>query len=369
VDLDADGELEVVVGNAAYNRDGSTKWANGLSDGVPAVADMDLDGEPEIVVVGQNMVWTLETDGSPTGWSDSFPNTNYLGPPAIDDLDGDGDPEFVVVGSGEMRAYHWDGTILWTQQVQDWSGAAGPVLFDFEMDGYPEVVYADETTVRIFNGLDGSIKLISDEHSSPTGFETPVVADVDADGQVEIVMLHGTGSVGISVYGDANESWPAGRQVWNQHAYSITNVEPEGGIPADQIANWTRYNNFRSGDAGLPPSEWEDLEPEVVEVCTNGCPGTLAMSMRILNRGTEDVTGDFTVAVRAGQDGPVIGTTVYTGTITSGMSSEGVFIEVDLKELDGKKPVVVLDRGAGAMALLAECDIGNNWTHLGEECP
>ena len=367
-DLDGDGQLEAVVGNAAYRRDGTAVWANGGADGIPAIADMDLDGEPEIVVIGENRVWTLETDGTPTGWSASFSNTNYLGPPAIDDLDGDGVPEFVIVGSGEMRAYEWDGTLLWSQVVQDQSGAAGPVLFDFEMDGYPEVVYADESTVRVFNGLDGSIKLQSDDHSSATGFETPIVADVDGDGEVEILMLHGSGSYGLSVYGDADHSWPAGRQIWNQHAYSITNVSDDGSIPTSQQPNWESYNNFRSGDAGQPPSEWEDLQPEIVEVCVKECPDTLSLSVRVWNRGTTTVDAGAMVVVRAGSGGPIVAAESVNTVIDSGTSSAGVILEVAIADLGGAEPWVGLDDSAGPMQFMAECDTSNNDLYLSESC-
>ena len=368
VDMDGDGELEVVVGNAAYRKDGTALWYNGGADGIPAVADMDLDGEPEVIVIGGNQVWTLESDGTPTGWSASFTNTNYLGPPAIDDLDGDGTPEFVVVGSNQMRAYEWDGTLLWTQSVNDASGAAGPVLFDFEGDGYPEVVYADESTVRIFNGLDGSIKLQSNNHSSYTGFETPVVADVDADGQAEIVMLHGQGSYGLSVYGDADESWLPGRQVWNQHGYSITNVDDDGGIPLAQEANWSQYNNFRSGDAGLPPAEWEDLQPEIVEVCVEECPDVLELSVRVWNRGTGDVQPGISVVVRAGANGPIVATQNINTVIASGMSSEGVILRVNMADLAGEEPTVDFDTTVGALLFMSECDINNNDLLSSQSC-
>ena len=368
VDLDRDGRLEVVVGNAAYNIDGSTKWTNGGLDGVPAIADMDLDGFPEIVVVGGNRVWTLETDGTPTGWSASFAGTNYLGPPAIDDLDGDGDPEFVVVGSSEMRAYHWDGSLLWTRAVTDASGAAGPILFDFELDGYPEVVYADEATVRIFNGLDGSIKLESRNHSSYTGFETPVVADVDGDGEVEIAMLHGNGTYGLSVYGDADHSWPEGRPVWNQHAFSITNVEDDAGIPAYPTPNWTRYNNFRSADAGLPPSEWEDLRPEVVEVCTDDCPAQLQLSVRVHNQGTQEAPAGVGVVVRAGVSGPVVARATVPDPIASGRTSEGLLLTVAVSDLAGATPTVLLDADAAPVSELSDCDRDNDLDALPDDC-
>ena len=367
-DLNGDGELEVVVGNAAYRRDGSALWYNGGSDGIPAVADMDLDGEPEIIVIGGNRVWTMEADGTATGWSDSFSNTNYLGPPAIDDLDGDGVPEFVIVGSGEMRAYEWDGSRLWTQMVDDSSGAAGPILFDFEGDGYPEVVYADESTVRVFNGLDGSIKLQSNNHSSATGFETPIVADVDADGQAEIIMLHGSGSFGLTVYGDLDQSWLPGRQVWNQHAYTITNVDDDGGIPLAQQANWEHYNNFRSGDGGLPPSEWDDLQPEIVEICVEECPEVMELSVRVWNRGTGSIAPGVTVVVRAGYGGPIVAAEVVTSAINTGMSSRGVILRVNMADLGGADPIVDLDSTSGPMQFMAECDEDNNDLFASKAC-
>ncbi|MEQ1567947.1 MAG: VCBS repeat-containing protein, partial [Myxococcota bacterium] len=358
-DLDGDGLQEVVTGNAAYNRDGSLKYSNTLPDGCPAIADFDLDGAPEVVMVSGSTVRTLESDLTPTGWSGSFPG-NYLGPPAVDDLDGDGAPEFVVVGSNEMRAYRWDGSLLWSKPVQDASGAAGPILFDFEMDGYPEVVYADEEWVRVFNGLDGSVKLESPDHASATGFETPMVADVDNDGHVEIAMLHGWGPSGLTVFGDASNSWPAGRQVWNQHAYSITNVSDDLGIPPVPAQNWMDYNNFRSGDAGLPPSTWNDALAEVVDVCLDECPDRLYLLVRVGNLGTEEIAAGIGVVVRAGEGGPIVASAVVPTPIASGWTSDGITVEVASADLGGAEPWVEVDRDGADLGWLAECDEDND---------
>ncbi|MFK7930790.1 MAG: FG-GAP repeat domain-containing protein [Myxococcota bacterium] len=371
VDLDGDGELEVVVGNAAYRKDGSTKYSNSLSDGCVAVADMDLDGEPEVIIVSGNRVYTAESDMSLTGWSATFAS-NYIGPPAIDDLDGDGYPEFVVQAQNTMRAYRWDGSILWTASVNDYSGAAGVILFDFELDGYPEVIYADETHVRVFNGRDGTIKLSSSEHASYTGFETPVVADVDGDSEVEIVMLHGHAvsgmPYGISVYGDADHSWPQGRSVWNQHAYSITNVNDDLSIPSAQPANWDEFNNFRSADGGLPPSTWNDLQAEVVEVCTDECPKRLLLQIRVRNAGTQDITGTIPIVVRAGEQGPIIARTAAPGGVVSGRSTDGIEIEVNPADLGGAVPWVEVDINNADASTITECDEDNNRQLLSETC-
>ncbi|MDP2314786.1 MAG: VCBS repeat-containing protein [Pseudomonadota bacterium] len=368
VDIDGDGNLEVVVGNAIYDMRGRARYTNGLDDGTVAVADFDLDGEPEFAVNSGNKVYTLETDLTPTGWTDTFNATNYVGPIAADDLDGDGTPEFIAVGSGEMRAYHWNGTRLWTVRVQDQSGAAGPILFDFEQDGYPEVVLADEEYVRVFNGLDGSIKLESGDHSSATLFETPAVADVDNDGQVEIIMTHGAGRFGVTVYGDAAGSWPAGRALWNQHAYSITNVDDDGGIPVTQTPNWSQYNNFRSGNAGLPPSTWNDVQPEVVEVCVDECPDRLYILVRVWNQGTEEVPAGVGLVVRAGEDGPVVATATTPAAIASGYSSEGITLEVVGADLGGARPFVDVDRDGALNSAITECVEDNNAMVVTELC-
>lgn len=369
VDLNGDGLLEVVTGNAAYNIDGTILYQNNGDDGCPAVADMDGDGEPEVVMVTGNRVYTLESDLSLTGWSDSFPNTNYIGPPAIDDLDGDGEPDFVVEGSGEMRAYHWNGRRIWTQQVQDQSGAAGPILFDFEQDGYPEVVYADEEWVRVFDGRTGAVKMVSGDHESYTGFETPIVADVDNDGHVEIVMLHGQSVKGITVYSDQNNSWPPGRQIWNQHAYSITNVNPDGSIPRNQQPNWATYNNYRSGDAGAAPSTWEDVSAELVDVCVKECPDTLELVARVWNQGTEEVPAGLSVAVRAGAGGAVVATATIPDAIPSGRSSAGVTLVVATADLGRQDPWLEVDTDGGGFGQIQECDESNNGVTVTDTCP
>jgi hypothetical protein len=368
VDLDGDGLLEVVTGNAAYRIDGSVLYSNSLPDGCPAVADFDLDGEPEIVMVSGATVYTLESDLTPTGWSATFAGTNYLGPPAADDLDGDGQPEFVVVGASEMRAYHWDGTLLWTAPVQDQTGAAGPVLFDFEGDGYPEVVYADEQWVRMLNGLDGTIKLLSDDHASYTGFETPIVADVDNDGEVEIAMLHGLGADGLTIFGDASHSWPPGRQVWNQHAYSLTNVNDDLSIPASQAPNWATYNNFRSGDSGRPPSTWDDAQAEIVDECLDECPSKLWLLVRVLNAGSYEIPAGLGVVVRAGPGGPIVASATVPSAIPAEWSSEGVSIEVDVASLGGAEPYVEVDRDGSGGQALTECDEVNNGATPVDSC-
>ena len=367
IDLDGDGLLELVTGNAAYNVDGSVKWYNGTNDGIVAVADFDGDGSGEIVKTSGARVTGMDTDGTVL-WEVGYENGSYLaiGAPAVDDLDGDGIPDIVFAAQNQLIAMNWGGGVKWTQTIADNSGAAGPSLFDFEMDGYPEVLYADETTIRFFNGLDGSTKFSSTEHGSVTILETPVVADVDNDEEVEIVVAHcsfgsGSGRAGVTVFGDANNTWPPGRKVWNQHAYNITNVGDLAGIPTATPPNWPEYNSFRSGDVGLPPSEYLDLVGQVLDVCEDECDqGLVYVAARVGNAGNIEAPSGIEVALRAGAGGPIIATATLNDPIPSGTTGEMVVFEVAAADIAGTDPVVVANMDASGVSAIYECDSTNN---------
>jgi hypothetical protein len=117
---------------------------------------------------------------------------------------------------------------------------------------------------------------------SRTAIENPVIADVDNDGNAEIVfvsnnsfeqcdegttgmnwtpsdtLLQGSGTIakdqlpaGITVLGDPTDTWVSARRVWNQHAYHVTNVLESGAVPLHEPESWKPlngrlYNTYRS---------------------------------------------------------------------------------------------------------------------------
>lgn len=360
IDLDGDGKMELVTGNAAYNPDGSTKWENAGLDGLVAVADFDGDGEGEIVKTSGVYVTGMETDGTEV-WGPIQMGSGNLGAPAIDDLDGDGTPEFVFAATNSLVAMKWGGTDFWRARISDTSGAAGPVLFDFELDGYPEVLFADETSIKFFSGLDGSTKFSNTEHGSYTILETPVVADVDNDDQVEIVLGHCSWNKSFSVYGDADESWPPGRKTWNQHAYTITNVGDLGEIPASTAPNWPEYNSFRSGDVGRPPGEWYDLQAEVFDACDKQCDDNKAyVGAWVMNAGNLTAPAGVPVSITAGPNGAIVGTQWTTAEIPPGEVGEALIFEIAADALNGKVPVAWADRDETGAGVVFECNEDNN---------
>ena len=374
VDLDADGVMEVVTGNAAYDLDGTAIWQNGGLDGFVAVADFDLDGAGEIFKTSGSYISGLESDGT-VAWDGPGMYGGNLGPPAIDDLDGDGPPELVFAAQSNLIAMRWGGEVMWMAPITDGSGAAGPVLFDFEKDGYPEVLFADEQAIRFFSGLDGSPKYLSMGHSSVTIMETPIVADVDGDNHVEIVLGHGGGDANIgaiTVYGDADNTWPPGRKIWNQHTYSITNVSDLGRIPNQYKANWIPgFNSFRSGDAGQPPGEYADLQVEILGVCEDLCEdGQFFMAARPRNAGTVEAPAGLPVTVRAGEGGPIVVTLDTTQPIPPGKTGEVLYFMFAANKLAQSQPVITVDDTGVGEGELFECNEQNNtavWPDL--VCP
>ncbi len=335
--LNHDGIQEVVVGNALYDIDGNDLWYNGETDGSPGVADFNLDGEPEIVVVSHSAV-RLQSALGVVLWSVVNP-AEWGGPPTIADFDGDGEPEIGVAGQTGYIVFDGDGSILWQNATLDIVGNTGASVYDFEGDGIADVVYADQDNLYVFSGLDGTVKLLYEPHSSGTLIEYPLVVDVDNDGQVEIVVVHNNdyfpGDIGITVLGDIDESWRPGRKIWNQHAYSITNVNDDGTIPAPPEPSWLSHNTFRSGDLSEPDGlAAPDLVMLSPESCVNECSGA----------------NHVTVWVQLGNAG--------AAPLTAGAKIEVYGIENGVESLRQEVPVdIVLQPGEYADALPIEVDV------------
>jgi hypothetical protein len=302
-DIDRDGVLEVVTGNASYGPNGEAEWTQPYADAFVAVGNFDEDPTAEIAVSGEGSVGLLEHDGEVI-WHHQNIMGSTSGPPTIGDFDNDGEPEIGVAGSGKYMVFETDGAVKWSREVSDWSsGFTGSSVFDFEGDGAAEVVYADENDLWVFNGADGSVKLRETRHSNVTCSEYPTVADVDKDGHAEIIYASAMYSgleTGIRVIGDANNSWAPARPVWNQHAYAVTNVNPDATIPANPQVNWDSYNTFRSGDitAGQGGG-MADLVAIIDDVCTECAEGSVVVQARIANQGSADVRDPFIVSLFA----------------------------------------------------------------------
>ncbi|HOV88097.1 MAG TPA: VCBS repeat-containing protein, partial [Syntrophobacteraceae bacterium] len=290
-DLDLDGIPEVIGGNTVYRNDGSILWMKTkLSNGFNAVANLDEDPFPEIVPVTNGAVHVLDHTGDLKWGPVPIPGGGFGGPPAVADMDGDGAPEIGTAGACRYVVYKADGTILWQSVTQDTSSdSTGSTVFDFQGDGQNEVVYGDEHTLRIYRGTDGAI-LFQVPNSNGTAQEYPIVADVDGDRRAELVVTannYAWGSqTGIRVFEDAGNSWAKTRPIWNQHAYHITNVGDDGTIPVREANSWEQYNTYRCNT--LLPHETlgsPDITASLLSVDRTAYPARVAVFARIGNGG------------------------------------------------------------------------------------
>ena len=367
-DLDLDGVEEVIVGDALYAPDGSALWVDprgGADDGMIAVANLDEDPEGEWIASTNNTVRAHDTDGAVLWGPKTVPGANILSVAAIADLDLDGMPEIVVAGGNTLVCLNHDGTELWRASAIDESGATGAAVFDFEGDGQPEVVYIDERKMAAFDGATGKPKFSSDKHSSATMMDYPVIADVDGDDHAEIVVCHDGYTTALSVYGDLDDTWAPARGVWNQHAYSINNINDDLTVPTTAVPAFTEGNTWHAGVAGSGELLAEDLEGEIVEVCTEECDdGVVYVTVRFRNRSEEAIPPGVHGALygRVSGGGQVLlGTVTTDAELAAAMSSPGLTLTVDASLLDsvGSLLFVVDDDGTGTGAI-SECSEENN---------
>jgi hypothetical protein len=365
-DLDLDGVEEVIVGNAWYDPDGNAIWHDLTGDdAMVSIANLDDDIEGEMVLITYSTVRAVDTDGTEIWGPLAIPGANILSPAAIADLDNDGEVEIVVAGGNTLWTLNADGSLLWSAEVQDESGATGASIFDFEGDGQLEVIYIDEIEMVAYDGLTGAVKYYNDEHSSATMFDYPVIADVDADGHAEIVVCHDGYSSALSVYGDADNSWAPTRKTWNQHAYSITNVEDDLSIPQTATPNFRSYNTWHAApQRDSTTDSLLDLEGELLDVCEDECDqGVVYVAGRVLNRGFEAVDSGVEVSLYAVVDGAdvLLETRTTTGPMDAGWSSNAIGFEVAASDLEDASSLwmVVDDDGTGT-GVFEECSEMNN---------
>ncbi len=335
-DILGDAFQELICGNTIYNVNIVSRTNPSLNsitvnktvtppsgfspDGHVSLADFDLDGESEVLVIRDNTNDQTVDDTyfyayKPSNGQILFQKahrcrcTGYV---TIGNIDDDPHPEMIFLedqpnGSTE-KIFCWRYTTengfetVWSKAHDDRSGQTGLTLFDFNQDGIMEIVYRDNRNLRVINGS-GKSHLTGNDTIRPydvyarrmaagTGVEYPIVADINGDGYAEIIatgMLDTSytgvdiGYGGLHVFGSPG-NWSPARPVWNQYMYHVTNVNEDLTIPTycfDKATVFTAhdgtvrrpYNNFLQQAYYITP-EGEPYNPGgsiEVDIVGSGC--------------------------------------------------------------------------------------------------
>jgi hypothetical protein len=393
-DLDGDGVQEVIAGRSAIRADGSTMWVDedASQDGFCAVAEIVADSVgPEVVLVSVGYVYVIAGPTGETLWVreiEGRAGSSIGGTPTVADFDGDGRAEIGIAHGAAYGVYDLDCTgpgapdsnchaagLLWTSPTEDSSSAStGSSVFDFNGDGRAEVVYNDQFTFRVYDGLTGFV-LVEELNSSRTRTEYPVIADVDSDGDAEIVFSANaeagflrmprdrTTDPGVEIWGDRFGRWVGARPIWNQHTYHITNVDERGHVASPEQPSWLTLDayrqNLREGsDVLVVPDVWGGRGGYT---CLGRNRARFAID--VANYGLERAGAGIVVGFYRGRPsagGERIGEAATTTILLPSGGSETVTFDVDLEAPVTDYYALLDDPSDGMGGAIAECREDNN---------
>jgi len=217
-DVDGDGHLEVVVGsydNLVYALDGRTgklKWqfhAGNQVESSPALGDIDGDGQIEVVFGtgfiregGPKGVYALRGRDGRQKWFYSIGvDQRVISSPALGDVDDDGQIE-VVIGSnaGTLFVFDGQGRVKYTHQAEKFIESS-PAIGDIDGDGQTEIIVGShDFKLYALRAVPGQPRLqvlwtFTPAQAANIFFSSPTLADIDGDGELELVVGNNSGEL------------------------------------------------------------------------------------------------------------------------------------------------------------------------------
>lgn len=200
----------------------ATAWkvsvdAGRIQESSPTLADLDGDGNLEIIIAtsgngrGPALI-VMDAEGR-LRWKRNLSDPVASAPAVVDlDYPPDGTPEIVVTTGGDAHqqrgsvvAFDRSGAQLWRYDTVDAQGTgtpsgnfASPVVGDVDGDGEIEIIVASWD--RNIYLLDHRGRYVWHYHVADTVWSTPILADLNRDGNLEIIV--GTDMTGGGVLPD-----------------------------------------------------------------------------------------------------------------------------------------------------------------------
>ena len=202
------------TGRAGMEAEPEVKWIgpSGFWESFgSAIADVDDDGETEVLVINSDNdstgLFCFNGDDGSVEWSYFVPNQDQflISVPAVGDVDGDNNTEVLFCDSITLYCLNGNGSLKWSKSilVSNDAGAASPVIADVDDDGDMEVLIQSSDSVFCLSGSDGSREWA---HSPSSVGATPAVVDLDGDGHTDVI-VHSTLMVECLNGSDGTTKW------------------------------------------------------------------------------------------------------------------------------------------------------------------
>lgn len=340
------------VGRQVFSAPFRTGAGSGAQGGPPVIADFDGDGRAEIGSAGSAGYHVFDPDcKTPPGpaapdpatcaslssdgvlWVSATQNrADDLASSSAFDFDGDGRPEIVHGDQCFTRLYDGaTGRVLYSRQRTSCLWYENAVVADTDGDFNAELVATSTADcgatcpaidpmfdgVRCVDDADcaGATRCGRDQRDDALG-RCRCAQDADCGdgfacsdpaagpspvGKVCRAAHAAAGAPGVHVLADAVDRWIGARPIWNQHAYSVTNVDTAGRVPrtSQWARNWTQpgLDSFRANIARDPaaPRAEPDLTLRQAGVSCDATGPTV--SAEVCNRGGLPAAPGVPVAV------------------------------------------------------------------------
>lgn len=378
-------------------------------DGNAQVADFNSDGYLDVFISVRDTdghygnvycyVWDVHNNTVSTTLTI---NTSFSGKsiPMIADIDNDELLEVLIqcgVANTNQKfqtyKYHPDTqtfSYMWGVTTDEDSYSNSITSFDFNQDGLLELMISDQATVRIVNGSGYShitgndtipvYVMNSFPFSAVTIMQYPIIADVDNDGNAEIVSV---GSDKLNIFESSTSPWAPTRKVWNQYMYNVTNINNDLTVPQYIFNNATPFtdpdgvirrpfNNFLQQATTIDQYGRPFYAvPDVAALSANITPtsgGNATLNVTYTNQGDNNLNAPYYITVFANQIGGAVVQTlaVNTSLPVGETGQESITLPTSaLCQLENVTTLIVaINCNGGGIAqdgnLQPECDITNN---------